>query len=123
MQVPYFTVTRKLLRAAAIALLVFFAQSFAQSSSARLSGTISDTAGALIPGVTVSATNRATGVATSVTSDAAGAYNFAKLRPGAYGVSAEMAGFRTQMYTEVELEHASHVRLNFTLPPQTERQR
>ena len=100
-----------------IVLFVLYAYSFGQSDTAKLSGAIADPAGTLIRGVTITATHRASGVGTSVTSDEAGAYNFQALRVGIYGVSAEAPGFRTQTYTEVHLENASHVRLNFTLTP------
>src|SRR5262249_35236736 len=47
---------------------------FGQSSNARLSGTVNDASGAVLPGVEVKATNNATGVvATAITNDA-GAY-------------------------------------------------
>ena len=39
---------------------------FGQSTSATVSGTVSDSSDALIPGVTVTATNDGTGVVTSV---------------------------------------------------------
>src|SRR4029434_11169432 len=66
---------------------------FAQTSNATLGGTISDASGALIPGVTVTATNAATGIAASVLSNESGAYQFASLQTGSYTVSAELAGF------------------------------
>src|SRR5262245_23175238 len=86
-----------------------------QSSNATVSGTIGDPTGALIPGVTVTATNTATGVVTTALSNESGAYNFPSLLPGTYKVSAELSGFQTQSYTDVRLGNADQVRLNFTL--------
>jgi Carboxypeptidase regulatory-like domain len=94
---------------------VFSTPMFAQSN-ATLSGAASDATGALIPGVSVSATNTQTGVVTSAVSNEAGTYNFASLQPGVYRVSAELPGFQTQTYTNVELGTSQQVRLNFALP-------
>ena len=72
---------------------------FAQTSNATLGGTVSDSTGALIPGVSMTATNTQTGVVTTVISNEAGAYQFASLQPGSYKVSAELGGFQTQVST------------------------
>jgi len=87
---------------------------FAQSTSARLSGTVSDGSGALIPGVTVTATNKGTGIVTTVITNESGTYNFASLQPGAYRASAELVGFQTQT-REIELGTSQQARLNFAL--------
>src|SRR5262249_20664503 len=88
---------------------------FAQTSNATLGGTISDASGALIPGVTITATNSQTGIVNSVVSNESGAYQFASLQTGTYKVSAELPGFRTQTYGDVALGVSQQVRLNFTL--------
>jgi len=90
-------------------------QAFGQSSNARVSGTVNDTTGAVLPGVEVTATNNATGVvATALTNDA-GAYNFASLLPGTYTISASLPAFQTQTFRGVQLGNAAQVRLNFSL--------
>ncbi|HYR42833.1 MAG TPA: TonB-dependent receptor, partial [Terriglobia bacterium] len=90
-------------------------QAFSQSSNARVSGTVNDTTGAVLPGVEVTATNNATGVvATALTNDA-GAYNFASLLPGTYTISASLPAFQTQTFRDVQLGNAAQVRLNFSL--------
>jgi hypothetical protein len=88
---------------------------FAQSSNASLSGTVSDAANALIPGVTMTATNTDTGVVTTALTNETGTYNVPSLLPGVYKVTAELAGFRTRTFTDVRLGNAAQVRLNFTL--------
>src|SRR5436190_11646775 len=90
-------------------------QAFGQSSNARVSGTVSDASGAVLPGVEVKATNNATGVVTTVLSNDAGAYNFASLLPGAYTLSASLPAFQTQTFRDVQLGNAAQVRLNFSL--------
>ncbi len=95
--------------------LVISTHAFAQTSNATLGGTVSDATGALIPGVTITATNIATGIVTTVTSNEAGAYQFASLQTGTYRVSAELTGFQTRTYSDVVLGVSQQVRLNFTL--------
>src|SRR5262245_65111467 len=103
-----------------VALPVLFfalvAQAFGQSSNATVSGTITDSTGAVLPGLTVTATNNGTGVVTTVFSNESGLYNFASLLPGVYTVKAELPGFQTQIYTDVQLGNAAQVRLNFSMP-------
>jgi len=102
---------------AALLTFVFFASAllFSQSSNGTISGTVADATGAVVPGVTVTATNNATGVVTTVQSNDAGVYNFASLLPGTYKVSATLPGFRTQTFNDVQLGNAGQLRLNFTL--------
>src|SRR5262245_46414901 len=88
---------------------------FAQTINATLGGTASDASGALIPGVTVTATNLSTGIVTTNLTNEAGAYNFASIQSGTYKVTAELAGFQTQTYNNVVLGVSRQVRLNFTL--------
>jgi hypothetical protein len=98
------------------ALCVFIsALAFGQSVNATVGGTVVDTSGALIPGVTVTATNTGTGIMNTVVTNESGAYNFAALQPGAYKVTAELPGFQTQTLTDVQLGGAQQVTLNFTL--------
>ena len=103
--------------AAAFLAFVFFASTplFSQSSNGTISGTAADASGAVVPGVTVTATNNATGVVTTVLSNDSGVYNFASLQPGTYKVSAALPGFRTQTFSDVQLGNAGQLRLNFTL--------
>src|SRR2546428_5163425 len=102
-----------------LALVFFFvilaAQTCAQSSTATVSGTVSDSTGALIPGVSITATNTQTGIVTTVITNESGTYNFASLQPGVYNLSAELSGFQTHTYSAVQLGLSQQVRLNFTL--------
>src|SRR5215468_3430998 len=83
-------------------------------SNATLSGTVSDAANALMPGVAVTATNTGTGVVSTSFTNETGTYNIPSLLPGTYTVSAELPGFQTRAFTDVRLGNAQ-VRLNFTL--------
>ncbi len=101
----------------AIVLCVFAlsANAFAQTTNATLGGTVSDPSRALIPGVTVTATNTQTGIASTSVTNETGSYNFPSLQTGIYKVIAELPGFQTQSYSDVTLGVSQQVRLNFTL--------
>ncbi len=86
----------KRLLAAAKLLFLLSGPIFAQTSNATVGGTVSDATGALIPGVTITATNTATGILSTVISNEAGAYQFASLQTGTYSITAELPGFQTQ---------------------------
>src|SRR5213593_577779 len=102
--------------AGAVALLLAVSLcTFGQTTNATVGGTAVDSTGALIPGVTVTATNTGTGISNTVLTNESGAYQFAALQPGTYRVSVELAGFQTQTFTDVQLGGAQQVRLNFTL--------
>src|SRR5947209_462168 len=92
-----------LVSAVVFLVVVLSTHTFAQPSNATLGRTHSEASGALIPGVTITATNTGTGIVTTVLSNEAGAYQFASLQTGTYKVSAELSGFRTQTYNEVAL--------------------
>jgi len=88
---------------------------FGQSSNATVGGTVADPTGALVPGVTIKATNQATSIVTSAITNDSGAYNIVGLLPGLYKLTAELPGFTTQTYSDVQLGNAAQLRLNFTL--------
>ena len=67
---------------------------FAQSSNGSIAGDVTDSTGAPLPGVAVTATNTATNVTRTVTSNNAGHYEIPLLSPGTYRVSAELSGFQ-----------------------------
>src|SRR5438067_13370436 len=94
--------------------LLFSTYTFAQTSNATLGGTVSDSTGAFIPGVSITATNIATGIVNTVLSNEAGAYQFASLQTGTYKVSAELSGFKVRTFN-VTMGVSQQARLNFTL--------
>jgi hypothetical protein len=83
-------------------------------SNATLSGTVTDSANALMPGVTITATNTGTGVVSTAVTNETGTYNIQSLLPGTYTVSADLPGFQMRTFTDVRLGN-TQVRLNFTL--------
>jgi hypothetical protein len=87
----------------------------AQSTNAALTGTVADSAQAVVPGATVTLENTLTGVILTATTNDAGVYNFPSVQPGKYRVSAERDGFKKNIYTDVTLELSDRVVLNFAL--------
>src|SRR5213593_937906 len=67
----------------------------AQVTGATLSGTVTDTSGAVIPGVMVSIKNRGTGVVRNVSTDETGFYSAPNLLAGNYDVTGSAPGFST----------------------------
>jgi hypothetical protein len=67
----------------------------AQGTTGSINGTVTDNTGAVLPGVTVSATGPAImGAQTAITNDQ-GQYRFPALPPGTYRVEYQLAGFST----------------------------
>jgi hypothetical protein len=104
----------RLLAASVLGLVVSIA-AIPQTTNATLGGIVSDSTGALIPGVSVTATNTQTAIVTTVVTNEAGAYQFASLQTGTYKVRSELPGFQPQTYDGVVLGIAQQVRLNFML--------
>ena len=88
---------KRLLVIAALLLPVLLTNSFAQTTNANLGGTVSDSTKALIPGVTVTATNTQTGVVSTNVTNETGAYNFPSLQTGTYKVTAELPGLMNRV--------------------------
>lgn len=86
-----------------------------QITTGEITGTVIDSAGAVIVGATVTATNPATSTQRSATTSSAGVFSLTALPPGTYTVRVEMTGFSTQSRTNIELQVAQVARLDFTL--------
>ena len=88
----------------ALLLLLSAAVAAAQTSTSRITGTVFDSSGAVVPGATVTALNEATGIAQTQTTTEAGLYSFASLPVGTYSITVEKAGFKTAKQTGNLLE-------------------
>src|SRR3989442_4977219 len=84
----------------------------AQVTGATLSGTVTDTSGAVIPGVTISIKNRATGVGRTVMADEAGHYSGPNLQAGGYDGPATQPGFRTVRQSDITPTGGAEEHLN-----------
>lgn len=66
----------------------------AQTITGRISGAVTDTAGAIVPGATAVLTNQASGDSRRLTTNAGGLFVFPALQPGVYDVRVELPGFQ-----------------------------
>lgn len=69
----------------------------AQMTVGHITGTVTDTSGALIPGASITLTNTATGVQASTKSTSTGSYTFEQVEPGTYSLRVTAPGFATQV--------------------------
>ena len=81
------------------------AAAFAQGSAASsLSGTVTDTSGAVIPGASVVVKHNATGVTYNTVTNTAGEFSLPALNTGTYTVTISLEGFKTVVMNDVILE-------------------
>src|SRR5580700_3890411 len=85
---------------------------WSQTQLATVSGTITDTSGAVVPGVSVTIISQGTGLKRRVLTDTAGEYRFAGLPTGNYSLRIEKPGFQSQVREGVELGSVTEVRIN-----------
>jgi len=89
----------------------------AQTIVGRISGTVTDQQGAVIPGATVTITNEATDVKRTLTADDSGFYVATNLPIGNYTVTAEHAGFKMGQKTGNALIADGRLSVDFELEP------
>lgn len=87
----------------------------AQGLQTTIVGLVRDSTGGLMPGVSLTVTNRATGVSRSTVTDNAGNYTVTSLVAGSYDVTAELTGFKTAVRQQVPVQSETAVRVDFTL--------
>ncbi len=75
----------------------------AQINPSHLTGTVKDAQGAVLPGVTVTATSPAQLGAQTVVTETNGTYRFASLPSGTYSLSFELPGFQTMKRDNIVL--------------------
>ncbi len=84
-------------------------------TTARISGTVKDPDGAVVPGATVEVKSRETGRLVQTEVDGKGFYRIIDLPIGSYDVSCKLSGFRTATRTGVRLMLGSALTVDFTL--------
>jgi hypothetical protein len=107
---------RSLFTAAAVAMgfLVCVSTASAQVGGS-LSGTVKDPSGAVVPGVSVTATNTVLGTEFNAVTDGQGLYAFPKLPVGRYDVTMLLDGFKPQKRTGIQVDADSALQINATL--------
>lgn len=96
------------------AFLLHVSSSAAQSTSATLTGIITDGSGGVLPGVSVVVTSAATGVERTTVTDTSGAFQLPSIDAGRYAVAVTLSGF-ADVRREVELLARQTVRLELQL--------
>ena len=86
------------------------------STRATITGTVSDSTGAVVPDATVTFTDEGTKVAIKTESNKDGSYNSPGLAVSTYTVSISKTGFKTYTVTGIELHPTEVVQVNGTLP-------
>jgi hypothetical protein len=100
-----------------IAFLVCATDTRGQFDAATVLGTIKDSAGAVIPGATVTLKNVDTGIAATTQTDQEGNFQFADVKIGYYRVSAEKQGFSTAVAERVNVTVNARQRVDLTMQP------
>src|SRR5467141_3140912 len=96
-----------------LALMIGFPTTGAAQQPAAIVGTVTDSSGAVLPGVTVEASSPALieKVRSAVT-DGQGRYTIIELRPGVYSVTFTLPGFSTVRRDGIEVEANASVPIN-----------
>jgi len=97
------------------ALLLSAVSSYAQQTTATLLGTVTDSSGAAVAGVSVKASNLATNFTRESVSDASGTYSIRSLPAGSYKVTASHAGFQAQQIDNITLQVEQSARVDINL--------
>jgi hypothetical protein len=90
----------------------------ASAQEATLSGTVTDTTGGVLPGVTVTAVHEASGNTFEGVTDERGVFQI-PLRTGAYRVTAQLQGFAVMTRSGLELLVGQQAVVNLQLSPST----
>jgi hypothetical protein len=102
----------------AIAMIVAFSTTlFAQGggATASLSGTVTDTTGAMVPGATIAAKNNATATQFEAVTNESGFFTIPAVDPGAYTVTVTLTGFKTSVLNDVRVTAATPATIKVAL--------
>ena len=85
-----------------------------QSENGRITGTVTDSTGAVVSGATISVASQATARIVTAQSGGAGEYSVNALKPGPYKIEVQAPSFKT-VTQDVTVEVGQAQTLNFTL--------
>ncbi|HBE83840.1 MAG TPA: hypothetical protein DDW24_13840, partial [Blastocatellia bacterium] len=110
---------RRLFRIVPISILLvgLVTLSFGQTSTGTISGTVSDQAGAVVAGATVSIKNAETGFARTATSGSDGRFSFTNIPTGPYELTVEAGNFAKLVQTGIQLVVNQNAVVNPSLKP------
>ena|SRR5437762_2979737 len=109
----------KLLLPSAVAVLmlafVLGIQTIGQTSTASISGTVSDPTNQLIPGVTITLLNQDTKAVVKTITSEKGEFQCSNVQPGPYKLDASLQGFRTATVSDISATGGQTLRFNLVL--------
>src|SRR5665213_1593302 len=88
---------------------------YAQVSSAQVTGLVTDTSGAVLPGASVLIVNQGTGASRHTETNQSGDFVVPALEPGSYRIAIEATGFKKMVADNVTLNVGDKKSLNFSL--------
>ena len=110
--------SRYWLAPALAACLIFLCASAASAQAlSGITGTVTDSTGAVIGNAKVTATNDATNVAKSTVTSSAGTYLFNDLLPGTYTIRVDLAAFQASVHSGVNVDVSKVSTVDATLIP------
>jgi Carboxypeptidase regulatory-like domain len=95
--------------------LIMFVSIFGQTNRGGISGTVTDSNGAVIAGAAVKITNSGTNQVLTVTTSADGSFSVSSLEPVTYAISVEAQNFKTANIKDVKVDTASTRTVNIKL--------
>jgi hypothetical protein len=102
-------------------LCILFATSVAHAqgvgSSAEIAGTVTDSSGAILPKVTINVIETQTGLKRTAVTNGTGQFRVVGLAPATYDVSAQMAGFATEIRRGIPVAIGQTVTSDFKMKP------
>jgi cell division septation protein DedD len=104
-----------MIRIAFVYFLLAMGAAFAQSDLGTITGTVTDPAGALMPGVRVEAQNTRTKALHQVASTSTGNYTIAQLPAGTYQISISLPGFKPYVRTGITVLGAQTIRIDIVM--------
>ncbi|MDI3253361.1 MAG: TonB-dependent receptor [Bacillota bacterium] len=84
-------------------------------ANAGITGTVTDSTGAVIAGAQITITNQSTGVQNHAVTSSSGTYTVTGLIPGAYSVEVNAGGFKTFRINNINVEVSTTATINATL--------
>ena len=85
------------------------------AQTAQIDGTVTDSSSAVMPGVSIAATNVETGTVRSTVSNNDGYYTLPLLQPGKYNLTVKRDGFRPVIHDGLVLAVNQNVRLDIVM--------
>ena len=96
-------------------LFLFSVAAFAQRDLGTITGTITDTTGAVVAGAKITITEQETGIKGEAQADSSGVYIRPLLKPGRYSIEVEATGFKKSVQRDILLNTGDRVGVNIQL--------